>query len=96
MTPNQTPFGSEIPLYLEQIFWSDWSPMDEKTPDAAPLTQNFLRSLASFMEREHEPLGEGDISSQVKGAIAEAKTTESSTAPTDSRQADQHHPGIER
>jgi len=70
--------------------------MDEQTPDAAPLTQNFLRSLASFMEQEHQPLGDGDISSQVKGAIAESKTTEAAAAPTETRQADQQHPGVER
>lgn len=44
--------------------------MDETMPDAAPLSQRFLASLASFMENEHELLGEGDISSKVKGAIA--------------------------
>ncbi len=44
--------------------------MDETMPDASPLSQRFLASLASFMENEHELLGEGDISSRVKVAIA--------------------------
>ena len=54
--------------------------MDETMPDAAPLSQRFLASLASFMENEHELLGEGDISSKVKGAIAESETA-SGSAP---------------
>ena len=43
--------------------------MDETMPDAQPLTKRFLSSLAQFMEHEHQPVGEGDISSQVRGAI---------------------------
>jgi hypothetical protein len=49
--------------------------MDETMPDAAPLSQRFLASLASFMAAEHGPLGEGDISAQVKGAIAQAQSS---------------------
>ena len=44
--------------------------MDETMPDATPLTQRFLASLASFMEQEHDLTGEGDISAQVRVAIA--------------------------
>ncbi|NJN31265.1 MAG: hypothetical protein HC824_13195 [Synechococcales cyanobacterium RM1_1_8] len=44
--------------------------MDETMPDAQPLTQQFLASLAQFMAQEHQPEGPGDISAQVKVAIA--------------------------
>lgn len=58
--------------------------MDETMPDASPLSQRFLASLANFMENEHELLGEGDISSKVKVAISESKTTpEQVSTPSD-------------
>lgn len=44
--------------------------MDETMPDALPLTKRFLSSLARFLEHEHQPQGEGDISAQVRRAIA--------------------------
>ena len=42
-------------------------------PDASPLTQKFLSSLANFMAQEHDVIGEGDISPQVKVAIERSK-----------------------
>lgn len=58
--------------------------MDETMPDASPLSQRFLASLASFMENEHELLGEGDISSKVKVAISKSKaTSDQASGPSD-------------
>lgn len=57
--------------------------MDETMPDASPLSQRFLASLANFMENEHGVLGEGDISSQVRVAIA----TQASSQKSDSKSA---------
>lgn len=47
--------------------------MDETMPDALPLTKRFLSSLARFMEHEHRPQGDGDISVQVRCAIEQAE-----------------------
>ncbi len=62
--------------------------MNEALPDARPLTRKFLSSLSQFLEIEHRPLGEGDISSRIKQTIA------GQAAPPAKGSCDRPHPSI--
>ena len=68
--------------------------MDETLPDASPLSQRFLASLANFMESEHELLGEGDISSRLKVAMAAQASSESAESVMPQDAAVMAEPGL--